>query len=321
MRRTLQKKTLTLLILLFLVHSSCQRVPDKIEPTLSYSVQDKYLLSLPSPFTPLSPQELSQGWGQEMQIGFGFAHELDLYQAITAFKRAEFLIPPEEKTRLMEIQYEILLCYYMGKKWKDVLYTFDHSQLRYVSQDFPALHDLLTILYDTYTQEGMETRAEHILQMIHQQDPQEGQKLILSHALIQADLPALQTIAQSPPEKVYLEQFLSDYQTQKKSIGTAQGLNALLPGAGYLYLGQNQSAATAFFLNGLFIAASTYFFLDGNVAAGVIFTSFEAGWYFGGIYGAGLEAKEYNERLYERMATPMMQRERLFPALMLNYAF
>lgn len=145
--------------------------------------------------------------------------------------------------------------------------------------------------------------------------------MILSHALLQGDLPTLEAIAHSPPEKIYLEEFLEDYQTQKKSIGTAQGLNALLPGAGYLYLGQNQSAATAFFLNGLFIAASSYFFLDGNIAAGVIFTSFEAGWYFGGIYGAGLEAKAYNERLYERMATPMMQRERLFPALMLNYAF
>ena len=34
----------------------------------------------------------------------------------------------------------------------------------------------------------------------------------------------------------------------KKVIGTAQALNALMPGAGYLYLGQKQSATTAFFL-------------------------------------------------------------------------
>ena len=88
---SLQKRFSTLLLLsLFLVYSSCQRVPDHIEPTLSYSVQDKYLLSLPSPFPPLTLEELSQAWGGEMQIGFRFAHELDLYQAITAFKRAEF---------------------------------------------------------------------------------------------------------------------------------------------------------------------------------------------------------------------------------------
>ena len=99
-------------------------------------------------------------------------------------------------------------------------------------------------------------------------------------------------------------------------------LKVLYPrGAGYFYLGQKQSGITALLLNGLFIGASVYFFEDGNIPAGIIFTSFEAGWYFGGIYGAGLEAKYYNERLYESMATPMMHRERLFPILMLNYAF
>lgn len=306
---------------LFFLFNSCQRVPDKIEPTLSYAVQDKYLLALPSPFPPLTEEEKAKDWGREMQIGFGFAHQLDLYQAITSFKRAEFLMPPEEKTRLLEAQYEILLCYYMGKKGKDVIDTFDRSQLRYADQSFPAFHDLLLILFETYNQEDMEAQAHRILQLIFQYYPDEGQKLMLSNALTQGDIPLVREIAQTPPPKPYLDEFLLNYETYKKSVGKAQGLNALLPGAGYLYLGQKQSAATAFFLNGLFIAASAYCFEHGNIAAGVIFASFEAGWYFGGIYGAGLEAKAYNERLYESMATPMMHRERLFPALMLNYAF
>ncbi len=306
---------------LALVLNSCQRVPDKIEPTLSYAVQDKYLMALPSPFPPLTEEEKATEWGREIQIGFGFAHQLDLYQAITSFKRAEFLIPSEEKMRSLEAQYEIFLCYYMGKKWKDVIYAFNHSQLRYVDPSFPAFHDLLLILFETYNQEKMDADADRILRLFFQYYPEEGQKLILSHALIKADFPLVEEIAATPPPKPYLEEFLTNYEIHKKSIGKAQGLNALIPGAGYLYLGQKQSAATAFFLNGLFIAASAYFFEQGNLAAGIIFTSFEAGWYFGGIYGAGLEAKAYNERLYESMATPMMTRERLFPALMLNYAF
>jgi hypothetical protein len=306
---------------LALLLNGCQRVPDNIEPTLSYAVHDKYLLALPSPFPPLSDEEKAKDWGREMQIGFGFSHQLDLYQAITAFKRAEFLIPPEEKIRSLEAQYEILLCYYIGKKWKDVIDTFNHSQLRYADTSFPAFHDLLLILFETYSQEKMDGDANRILQLIFQYYPEEGQKLVLSNALIRADLLLIKEIAETPPPKPYLEEFLVNYEMHKKSIGKAQGLNALIPGAGYLYLGQKQSAATAFFLNGLFIAASAYFFEQGNLAAGIIFTSFEAGWYFGGIYGAGLEAKAYNERLYESMATPMMTRERLFPALMLNYAF
>lgn len=306
---------------LSILFCSCQRVSDKIEPTLSYAVQDRYFLSLPSPFPPLTEEEQAQNWGQEMQIGLAFAHQFDLYQAITAFKRSAFLIPPEEKARALEIQYEILLCYYMGKKWNEVIYTFDHSQLRYADQSFPALHDLLLILYETYQQEKMDSKAQQIYQFFQQNYPDEADKLILSNALVQGELPLLEEIAHTPPPKPYLEDLLTHYEAQKKSVGKAQGLNALLPGAGYLYLGQKQSATTAFFLNGLFIAASAYFFVQGNIAAGVIFTSFEAGWYFGGIYGAGLEAKAYNERLYESMATPMMNREKLFPTLMLHYAF
>ena len=315
------RKFLSFFLCLGLTFCACQRVPDTIEPTLSYSVQDKYLLALPSPFPPLTEEEKSKDWGREIQIGFGFAHELDLYQAITSFKRAEFLIPKEEKTRSLEIQYEILLCYYIGKKWKDVIYTFDNSQLRYADTTFPALHDLLLILYEAYSQEKMDSQANRTLRLIQHYYPEEAEKLILSNALVQGDIPVLNTIAQTPPPKEYLDNFLSAYEQQKKSVGKAQGLNALLPGAGYLYLGQKQSATTAFFLNGLFIATSVYFFDQGNIAAGIIFTSFEAGWYFGGIYGAGLEAKSYNERLYERMATPMMNQEGLFPALMLKYAF
>jgi hypothetical protein len=306
---------------LFFVFYGCQRVPDTIEPTLSYAVQDKYLLALPSPFPPLTEEEKAKDWGREMQIGFSFAHQLDLYQAITSFKRAEFLMPLEEKMRSLEAQYEILLCYYIGKKWKEVIYTFDRSQLRYTDQSFPAFHDLLLILFETYNQEKMDAQADRIHHLILQYYPEEGQKLILSNAMIKGDLPLIKEIAYTSPQKPYLEEFLIDYETHKKSTGKAQGLNALLPGAGYLYLGQRQSAATAFFLNGLFIAASAYCFDQGNIAAGVIFTSFEAGWYFGGIYGAGLEAKAYNERLYESLATPMMNRQQLFPALMLNYAF
>lgn len=309
------------LLLCALLFLGCQRVPDKIEPTISYAVQDKYLLSLPSPFPPLDVEERSNDWGKEMLIGFGFAHQLDLYQAITAFKRAEILIPSNRYERRLEIDYEIILCYYIGKKYNDVIYTFERSDLRFVDDRFPALHDLLMVLYDTYLEEKMDSQAEKILELIRHYYPDAAEQLTLSRAFIQADLGALHTIASTPPPRPYLNKFLEDYNQQKKSVGQAQFLNALLPGAGYLYLGQNQSAATAFFLNGLFIAASVYFFEQGNAAAGIIFTSFEAGWYFGGIYGAGLETKAYNERLYEKLSNPVMNRERLFPVLMLNYAF
>ena len=296
----------------------CQRVPDKIEPKIDYAVQDKYLLSLPSPFKHLSEQEKQEAWGKEMEIGIAFAQQLDLYQAITAFKRAKILIPKSQKERSMELDYEILLCYYLGKKFSDVVYVFEHSELHFADQSFPAFRDLLLVLYESYTYLCKPERAEQIRSLLRYYYPETEQKLAISAALIGADIEQLEPLRVESPS---VDAILTIYDKEKKSIPKAQWLNTFLPGAGYLYLGQKQSAFTAFTLNGLFIAATYYCFHQGNVPAGVIMASFEAGWYFGGIYGAGEEAKLYNERLYERAATPIMNREGLFPIFMLNYAF
>ena len=101
----------------------------------------------------------------------------------------------------------------------------------------------------------------------------------------------------------------------------AQTLNAIIPGAGYLYLGQTQSAFTSFALNGLFLATAGYFVHEHNYAAALITLSFESGWYLGGIAGAKDAAKLYNERLYETHAHHHMRDQKLFPILMLNHGF
>jgi tetratricopeptide (TPR) repeat protein len=301
---------------------SCyQRVSDEIEPVLQYSMHDRYIQSLPSAFEALSHEEKQSDWGKEMWIALSFAKECDLYQAITAFKRAEILLSCSDNPRLLQIQYGILICYYMGQKYEQAIAVFQDSNLTHVSTEFAPLHDLLIVLYDCYIQTHQQFQADHILQLFHQYFPDSSMNLYLSKSLMIADFPTLHLMEESPPPKPYLNDFLQEYQIHKKSVSKAQFLNALLPGSGYLYLGQKQSALTAFLLNGLFIAASIYCFDHGNIAAGAIFTSFEAGWYFGGVYGAGLEAKCYNERLYETLGCHLMRDQRLFPILMLKYAF
>ncbi len=313
----LRQKKITLLYVLLLV-CGCHKVPEQLEPKINYAVQDRYLKQLPAPFPTLSSEELQEAWGKEYLIGIAFAHQLDLYQSITAFKRAEILAPEEAHARKLEMNYEMLLCYYLGKKYTDVIYLFDTSLLRTVDPHFPAYHDLLVILYEAYTEIQEERKAEQILFLIQQHYPETAEKLSLSTALSQANMVQVEAYTNQYPD---VQQFFAQYQTEKKSVGSAQALNALLPGAGYLYVGQKQSALTAFLLNGLFIAAAYHFFHKGDIAAGAIVTSFEAGWYFGGIYGAGEEAKFYNERLYEKYASPLMNQNKLFPVLMLQYAF
>ena len=157
--------------------------------------------------------------------------------------------------------------------------------------------------------------------MMEKSFPETAETLRLSRAIREGDLCQIQGFAEGFPGPSYLSRLLDQYYTGKKSVATAQLLNAFLPGAGYFYIGQKKSALTALFLNGLFIAAACQFFIHDHIAAGIITTGFETGWYFGGIYGAGQEAKYYNERLYEKSATSMLNEHKLFPVLMLEHAF
>ncbi|MBF5059593.1 tetratricopeptide repeat protein [Candidatus Neptunochlamydia vexilliferae] len=307
--------------LCLLAMAGCYRVSDTIEPQVNYSVQDKYLMQLPPAFPPLSAHEKEEPWGKEYLIAQKFAEKLDLYRAITTFKRAEFLLPPGEKERREEIQYQILLSYYLGKRYEEVEREFDHSALYTATKTFPSYHDLLIIMYESYLELGEEKKADYVLRIIEHHYPETAKKLGVSTALIEGDLDELQALEREDPSKTYLTNILETYDAKKKSVNKAQTFNALVPGAGFLYVGQKQSAFTSFVLNGLFIWASVHFYSKGNIAAGTIFASFEAGWYFGGIYGAGESAKLYNERLYERLAYPELNRNGLFPVLMLKFGF
>lgn len=314
-----KKLTLICTCIAFLC-TGCYRVPRKIEPELSFAAQDSYIKSLPPPFPPLSFSESQTNWGQEYTIGLAFAEDLDLYRAISTLKRAEILIPKKSTQRIEEIQYLIVLCYYLGKRYEDALYVFEHSELKEVNHHFPAYHDLLLILFESYRENEEPKKAEYIFELIKETYPKTAEKLLLSTALLEGNIDDLKEVKKKHPTNVDIASVISHYETNKKSIAKAEMLN-LIPGAGYLYVGQKQSALTAAMINGLFIWAAVHFFKKGNTAAGIIATSFETGWYFGGIYGAGEAAKLYNERIYEKKAYETLSKEKLFPVLMLQYGF
>ncbi|MCH9614303.1 MAG: hypothetical protein SP1CHLAM54_17390 [Chlamydiia bacterium] len=306
------------LLTVFLVLTACYRVPDKLEPQLDYTVQDGYIQALPPAFPPLSAVEKNTQWGAEYQIAMHFAKELDLYRAISTFKRTEILIPKDRVSRLMEVQYYTVYCYYLAKRYDDVIYIYNHSKLRQVTPGFPAYHDFLVILYESFLKTDQEEEALAILECIDERYPETAKKLEVSTAFATGHIDAISQI--STDEEV-LAELVTEYKAEKKLVSRAQLLNTFFPGAGYYYVGQKQTAATSFLLNALFITAAVQFFRNGHVAAGLITTSFESGWYFGGIYGAGEAAKLYNERLYEKKAFSIMGRQGLYPVLTLRYGF
>jgi hypothetical protein len=348
-------------IILFLCAPLCA---ERIKPLLDFAVQDKYLQNLRPIFTSLTSEEKNTPWGIEYQIGIGFAKKLDLYQAMTSFKRADILIGDTQFQRKAEIQYQIINCYYLGKRYQDVVDFFEESILASTDRNFLAFQDLLIILFESYLKCDDVDRAKWMLHTTAKFYPTLAKKLEITQAICQADLLGMKQLANVKEteeelakmkwekedfsirlvsdegeeeasfdkEKMYqLEEYaacqkctgeiLSSYLCKKKSPFAAASLNAIIPGMGYLYIGQKASAFTAFCLNGLFIGATAYFAKAGNIPAAVITGGFEAGWYFGGILGAKEGAIFYNERLFEKEAHWQMRDHKLFPILMLRHGF
>lgn len=347
---SLKTRITSLILISSFCTTGCYRVSDEINPQVNCLAEERFVKMLPSSFPPLSFEESRTEWGKEYHIALAFAEQLDLYRAVTTFKRSEILMPKKETVRKRELQYYTMLCYYLGKRYVDVIDLFNDSELRFVAPDFSTYHDLLVILYESYLRTEELERAVQYHKLLRQHFPETAEKLFISTAIHEGKLDALEKwVATShgplyedeivvssdqlyarpqqqrwideTPVQDHIDGMMKEYSLHKISPWKAQTLNAVLPGAGYLYVGQKQSALTAFFLNSLFIGAAYGFFANGYPAAGLITTSFELGWYFGGIYGAGEAAKLYNERVYEGVASRTMQRDGLFPVLTLQYGF
>lgn len=309
----LTKKLLFILILLL---GGCCPPIEEFAPTITYTPQEKQIQKLPSAFPQLTKEELCTEWGKELYVGLHFANDLDLYRAITAFKRAKIFLPTSKGKRRNQIDFHLLQCYYLGEKYEEALQVFDTSDLINVDSTFPPSKEMALILYDCYQKTGQEEKGERIYALIEQIAPQDAEKLKLGNAFLAGNLEEL--ICSNSPQ---VNSFVDDYKREAKSVKKARLYNALLPGAGYAYVGQKQSAITSFCINALFTTAAVFSFRNNNIPLGVILTSLEGGWYFGGIHGAGLAAQKYNEFYYAANGKEVMVCEKLFPILMWETSF
>lgn len=311
MKGSIGSKTLIIIVSSLALLSSCRSVSEPMTPKLHYSVSDRHIQSLTSPFSPLSDEEKQTPWGIEYQIGKGFAKKLDLYRAITAFERSAILAP-EDHSRQLETDYQILLSYYLGKRYKELDQFVATSPLAHANESFPAFDDLLVILFDTKWNLDEEETACQLLELIGNRTPETYQALLIGSFMREGNLEKLSSL--------HIEG-LETYNQLAKSPKKAAVLSAILPGLGYLYVGQIQTAITGFLLNALFIAATITFFKRRLLALGLLFLSFEIGWYGGGIYGASGQANYYNQRAFEEIVTPIMNKSGYFPIHQLRHAY
>src|SRR3990167_11178531 len=71
-----------------------------------------------------SSEEKESPWGIEYSIARAFAEELELYRAVSTFKRAAILLDLSIESKIergIEVEYDILLCYFLAKKYDSVI--------------------------------------------------------------------------------------------------------------------------------------------------------------------------------------------------------
>ena len=304
-----------------LTQVGCQSICQKMEPVIICQLPTDRIETLPSAFPCLSPIERQQEWIKELLMGNAFAKECDFYRAITCYKRALVLLPACEIARHLQLDYDLILCYYLGGKYREALNIFEASELSQANPDFPAFNHLLLIVYDCYLQTQQEDKATCILEIIRKFSPETAEDLSLYQDLKSGEIERARCAISQHRNAEALKMDFALYDQFAKSPRKARTLNAILPGAGYYYVGQRRAAMTSFIINALFTAAAFQFFRHGYPAAGAITASIEAGWYLGGINGAGIEAQEFNTRLYEGMSKKILIEHDCFPVLMFETSF
>jgi len=91
----------------------------------------------------------------------------------------------------------------------------------------------------------------------------------------------------------------------RKSPGLAAGLNAILPGAGYGYVNQPQTAVACFVVNGLFIWGTVASVHAREPGLAALLSLFSFGWYWGGILGAAQTARKETQRNLAAFVGPL----------------
>ena len=262
-----------------------------------------------------------QDWQKEAAIATSFAQRGEFEEAISTYKRALVLLPTSQLKDYQQIEYAITLSYFLSQKYDQVIKFFEKSNLLYTSKEFEFYRDLMLMLFESYEKLNQRENADHILAELKNISELDAYKMQLTSSIYRKDLAQIDNLVSHDQSKSYISKLLKQYKEHKKSPKIAKTLSIICPGLGYLYAGQKRSAITAFILNALLITASSQLFLSHYYTLGFLTSSFELGWYVGGIYGANRAVDVYNEHLFKDYGEKVLFQEELFPAMSLENVF
>lgn len=310
-------------VLLLCGATGCVPMPKEPPVHVTTTLVPDALKGLPRPPPTLTSDEEHTAWGQEYSLGRKFAQQSDYYRAATCFHRARFLVNDSASTHQAQLLHALLLTYSLGGKYQEAIDAWETVQTAISIDDPDTARDCIGLLYEAYLHVNRPDEAASLLNNLPPNDPMQKKLQLFSRLTLNDETAFLNS-----PETAHGVGFQEEeeasslallYQHHRKDPNTARILNATLPGSGYLYVQQYQTAATAFVFNALFIVATWQLFAAHQPAAAIISGGFEGGWYLGGISGAGLAADTYNQRLRERLSKTYLEQYGLFPLKQMRY--
>jgi hypothetical protein len=224
---------------------------------------------------------------------------------------------------MAQLIHALLLTYSLGGKYQEAIDIWEREQSSIHITDQNLARDCISLLYEAYTHLNRSSDAARLIDILPTDDILRNKLPLFQFISTNTDA----SFSSAPPFAALVgtpefndaTSLASTYLQSRKDPTTARILNGILPGSGYLYVRQYQTAITAFVMNALFIASTYQLFVAHQQAAAIIAGGFEGGWYLGGITGAGLSADIYNQRLREQLSRPYLERHSLFPLQQIHY--
>ena len=265
-------------------------------------------------------QEPVQDWVKEYNLGAAFASQKDTQSAVTCFKRA-LILCPKNSVHIKEIEYAIVLTYYLEQQYFQAIQFFETHSLLYADAQFSAYHDLMIILHHSYEILQKTKKADIILKHISEFSEKDALGSQLTGAVLRKDFVAVEKVSEQMGQSKWIMKLTRSLLSKQKSQTVARWMNVVVPGSGYFYLGQKKAALTAFALNALLIWGSVQLFLSHYYTLGALTAIFEIGWYAGGIVGAKEATLIYNETLFANYAEKIIFHDDIAPQNKLKYEF
>jgi hypothetical protein len=254
-------------------------------PKVSFSVQD--IAAFETPNAKL-----------EYQIAKSFLSEKALSPTLFGFKKA--LALSQTPIEASASSYALIYSYFLAKKWNQLKQLYSSNILSSLDPKAPYYNDALYMFYIALDEE----KAPFILKDLKShlcQDPMINLKLETYERIKELRL----------GEKEYRNQ-TSYFNSYKKSSPLACVMNLILPGSGYAYMYQWQSALTAFILLSFLIWALYSAAKHKNYAICFLIFSIFSGFYWGSVVGVSHSVKTYNETLYVALFDPVLKQENLY---------